>query len=77
MCKVIEEWQPVKDKKLFILYLDEVTPDKPFWNYRIGGKIFKPVPMTFYRSGADVKIQESCIAVEAEGGFVGKEVEFV
>lgn len=30
MCKVIKEWQSVKDKKLFILYLDEKTPDKGF-----------------------------------------------
>ena len=78
MCRVIEEWQPVKDKEIFILYLDEETPDKSYWNYRIGGKIYKPVPMTFSRSGNNVSVRERAVAIESNsGGFVGKEVEFV
>lgn len=68
MCKVIKEWQPLKNE-LYILYLDEKTPLKPYWNYRIEGKTYKPIPMT--NTGG------MCIALEGEGNFVGKEVEFV
>lgn len=77
MCKVIETWQPVKDKNIFILYLDEETPFKPYWNYQIGGKVYKPVPMTFSKYDSALKSRKKCIAVEGAENFVGKEVKFI
>ena len=76
MCKVIKQWRPVKNE-LCILYLDEETPSKSYWNYRIDDKIYKPIPMSFYRNNSSAKMCENCIAIEGEGIFVGKEVEFV
>lgn len=68
MCKVVDEWRPLKNE-LHVLYLDEKTPLKPYWNYRIDGKIYKPIPMS--------NTNGTCIALEGEGDFIGKEVEFV
>ena len=76
MCKVIDVWRPLQNK-ICILYLDEKTPLKPYLNYRIEGNIYKPVPMSFHRNSSNIQVQENCIAIEAEGNFVGKEVEFV
>ena len=66
MSKVIKEWSPQNDDR-YILYLDEELPSKPYRNYRIGGVIYKPIPM----SHANGK----CIAVQGEGSFVGKVIE--
>ena len=67
MCKVIEEWHLDKNG-LYVLLLNEETPFKPFWKYRIGGKIYEPVPIT----GSN-----KAISVKGEGGFVGQKVEFL
>lgn len=67
MCKVIEEWN-LGQTGIYVLLLNEETPFKPFWKYRIGGKIYDPVPVT----GSN-----KAISVKGEGDFVGKEVEFL
>ena len=68
MCKVIEQW--AMSHNLLVLYLNEEIPRyKPYRNYYIDGVIYEPVPMS-HTNG-------KCIAIEAEGNFVGKEVELV
>ena len=75
MRKIIEEWKPLPDKNIYILTLDKTVIIKnakdDFHNYRIDGKVYKPVPMSPSLSGT------KCITVKGEGGFVGKTVEFV
>ncbi len=69
MSRILKEWSPQKNDK-YILYLDKELPhNKPYRNYRIGGVIYKPIPMS-HTNG-------KCIAVQGEGNFVGKEVELV
>ena len=68
MCKVIEQWQVCHN--LLALYLDgEIPHYKPYRNYRIEGAIYEPVSMS--------RTNGKCIAIKAEGNFVGKEVEFI
>ncbi len=69
MSKIIKEWSPQKNDK-YVLYLDKELPhNKLYHNYRIGGVIYKPIPMS-HTNG-------KCIAVQGAGNFVGKEVELV
>lgn len=69
---IVEQWRPNNDE-LCILYLNEAktvtSPTDDYRNYRIDGKIYKPIPMS--HTGG------KCIAVRGEGNFVGKEVEFI
>ena len=68
MSKVVGQW--VVRENLLILYLDEEIPRyESYHSYRIDGIIYKPVSMS-HTNG-------KCIAIKAEGSFIGKEVEFV
>ena len=72
--KIIEEWKPFVDKNLYILTVDKIIPlvtGEIYNNYRIDGKLYKPVPMSPSLSGT------KCITIRGEGGFVGKEIEFL
>ena len=70
--KVTEQWRP-RQSDLCILYLDNpkivTTPDDDYRNFLIEGVIYKPIPM----SHGNGKV----IAINGEGNFVGKEVEFI
>lgn len=70
--KVIDQWRP-RQTSLCVLYLDNpkvvTTSDEDYHNFRIDGTIYKPVPMS-HGNG-------KCIAIEGEGNFIGKEVEFI
>ena len=70
--KVTGQWRP-NGNKLCVLYLDNAklltSASDDYRFYRIDGMIYKPIPM----SHANGK----CIAINGEGNFVGKEVEFV
>lgn len=65
MYTVVNEWQV---GKYMALFLNQDPPLKPYWKYRIDGVIYDPVP---------VYDLPKCIAIEAEGNFKGKTVEFV
>ena len=65
MHKVIDEL-PLNGKT--ILTLNDVRPLTEYNSYRIGGKVYAPISV----SGS-----QKWIAVEGNGGFIGKEVEFV
>ena len=67
MYRVIDAWNVIGNGR-YILTLNEDTPLEPYNNYRIGGEIYKPLPLTGSRRW---------IAVKGKGNFVGKEVEFV
>lgn len=67
MCKVVDEVNVVND--LFLLTLDSPPPNKPYWRYKIGGKVYDIVMV--YDMGDKV------ISVHGPGNFVGDEVEFV
>ena len=72
--KIIEEWKPVANKNIYVLTVDKIIPlitGEIYNNYRIDGKLYRPVSMSPSLTGT------KCIAVKGEGGFVGKEVEFV
>ena len=42
---------------------------EPYRFYRIDGKVYTPIPMS--------QTNGKCIALRAQGDFIGKEVEFV
>lgn len=65
MRKIIDEWVV---RKYTILTLDEELPRQAIWHYVIDGVEYEPVIV--YDMGKNV------IAIEADGGFIGKTVEF-
>ena len=68
MCSVIGQW--AVRQELLVLYLDKEIPRyESYRNYRIDGVIYKPIPMSH--------TNRKCIAIQAEGNFVGKEVELM
>lgn len=68
MYKVESQWE--LREGILLLYLDKEIPRyEPYRFYRIEGKIFDPVPMS--HTGG------KCIAIKADGDFVGKRVEFL
>ncbi len=68
MCQVTGQWSVRED--LLVLYLDEEIPRyEPYRFYRIDGKVYTPIPMS--------QTNGKCIALRAQGDFIGKEVEFV
>ena len=72
--KIVEERRVLPNRNIYLLTLDEPvivrSAEEDYRNFRIDGKLYKPVPM----SGQFLKIK--FISVEGEGNFVGKEVEF-
>lgn len=71
MHTIIDEWTPLKDGR-YILTLDKQIPSRAFKKYRIDGKDY--VPVHVHMPGPYLL---KVIALEGEGNFVGKEVEFV
>ena len=68
--KVIEQWNFNEVKVLLLDRVKTVTSARDDYRYcQIGGVVYKPVPM-LHGNG-------KCVAVKAEGDFVGKEVEFI
>lgn len=65
MRKIIDEWVV---RKYTILTLDEEVPHQAIWYYVIDGVEYEPV--IAYDMGKNI------IAIEANGGFIGKTVEF-
>lgn len=65
MCKVIDEFQI---GKYTVLGLDKPITARAYRRYRIDGKVYEIVP---------VYDAPKCIAIEAEGSFLGKTVEFI
>ena len=72
--KVTEQWRP-NNNELCVLYLDNAklitSASDDYRFYRIGGIVYKPVPMSHLKDKVKV------IAIKGEGDFVGKEVEFI
>ena len=65
MNKVISEFGIGKYK---VLHLDEKKPPKAYTQYEIDGKHFKAIP---------IYDAPNCIAVESDGSFKGKTVEYI
>lgn len=65
MYTVIDEW---KVGKYIALKLNQAPPFKPYRKYCIDGIVYDAVP---------VYDLPKCIAIEAEGSFIGKNIEFV
>lgn len=63
---MIDEWQL---QKYMVLTLNQDPPLIPYWKYRIDGVIYNVVPV--------YDLPRCIIAIEAEGSFIGKTVEFV
>jgi hypothetical protein len=64
MSKVINEFHI---NKMTVLILDNI-PNKPYSQYRIEGKNYKPIPVY------DAK---NCIAINENKNFIGQTVEFI
>lgn len=65
MSKILSEW---KIGKYIALELDEIPPMREYNKFRIDGKEYTPIP---------VYDLPRHIAIEAQGNFKGKFVEFV
>lgn len=65
MSKIISQWTV---GKYAVLEMDQGFPMKAYKKYRIDGKEYDIVPVYDFPGN---------IAIEAEGDFVGKTVEFV
>lgn len=65
MCNILDQW---KIGKYTVLELDDDLPIKPYSKYKIEGITYKPVP---------VYDLPKSIAIENDGNFKGKTVEFI
>lgn len=65
MSKIISQWTV---GKYLVLEIDHELPMKTYKKYRINGKEYDIVPVYDFPGN---------IAIEAEGDFVGKTVEFI
>ena len=65
MCIIVDEMCILN--KYTILIIDKI-PDKPYHNFLIDGKKYKPVP---------VSSAKNSVAIEAKGTFTGKKIQFI
>ena len=71
MSRIVSEWAPLKDGQ-YILLLDSEVPNIKFTKYRIAGKEYEPLQIHI-----PGEYLLKSIALKGEGGFVGKEVDFI